>query len=90
MFLGTSNTNGIKWEKLSQYVEIAKSTAFTLDLAAEQISVNQPKPDVNWLHALSNDIKHYTPQSAGKANIKWGRLKPSSLANNSKKRLRNS
>jgi len=62
LLFGTSNTNGIKAEKLSQSVEITKSTAFTLDQAAEQIPESQTKPDVVLLHALTNDIKNYTPE----------------------------
>jgi len=55
LLLGTSNLNGIKPDKLATYVDLSKSTAYTLENY-------ESKPDVVLLHALTNDIKDHSPE----------------------------
>lgn len=62
LLLGTSNISGIRPEKLSQYVDVTKDTAYTLDEATSKIEMNETKPDVILLHTFTNDIKVHTPE----------------------------
>ena len=60
--MGTSNINGIRPEKLSQYVDVTKVTAYTLDETRSKIETTETRPDVVLLHAFTNDIKTHTPE----------------------------
>lgn len=51
LLLGTSNISGIKPEKLSQYVDVTKDTAYTLDEATSKREMSE-----------TNDIKAHTPE----------------------------
>ena len=62
LLLGTSNINGIRPEKLSQYVDVTKVTAYTLDETRSKIETTETRPDVVLLHAFTNDIKTHTPE----------------------------
>ena len=57
LLLGTSNISGIRPEKLSQYVDVTKVTAYTLDEKRSKIETTETRPDVVLLHAFTNDIK---------------------------------
>lgn len=62
LLLGTSNISGIRPEKLSQYVDVTKDTAYTLDEATSKIEMSETRPDVILLHTFTNDIKALTPE----------------------------
>lgn len=49
LLLGTS-ISGIKPEKLSQYVDVTKNTAYTLDEATSKIEMSETRPGVILLH----------------------------------------
>lgn len=56
LLLGTSNISGIKPEKLSQYVDVTKNTAYTLDEAISKIEMSETRPGVILLHTCTNDM----------------------------------
>ena len=62
LLIGTSNISGIKSDKLSPYVEIKKTIAYTLDETTTKIEMCETQPDVVLLHPFTNDIKEHTPE----------------------------
>ena len=80
LLLGTSNINGIRPEKLSQYVDVTKETEYTLDETRSKIETTETRPDVVLLHAFTNDIKTHTPEEKHEVNTyvissKWSNTK---------------
>ena len=78
--MGTSNISRIRPEKLSQYVDVTKVTAYTLDETRSKIETTETRPDVVLLHVFTNDIKTNTPEEKHEVNTyvissKWSNTK---------------
>lgn len=54
--MGTFNISG-KRPKISQYVNVTKDKAYSLNEATSKLEMSYTRPDVILLHTLANDIK---------------------------------
>ena len=80
LLFGTSNISWIRPEKRSQYVDVTKVTAYTLDETRSKIETTETRADVVLLHVFTNDIKTNTPEEKHEVNTyvissKWSNTK---------------
>ncbi|VDI52139.1 Hypothetical predicted protein, partial [Mytilus galloprovincialis] len=61
LLIGTSNTKGIKEDKVTNAVKIHKSIQYTIDEATTYITQYEEQPNLVILHILTNDLKKYEP-----------------------------
>ncbi|XP_071176547.1 putative leucine-rich repeat-containing protein DDB_G0290503 [Mytilus edulis] len=62
LLIGTSNTKGIKEDKVTNAVKIHKSIQYTIDEATTYITQYEEQPNLVILHILTNDLKNMNLQ----------------------------